>query len=95
MAGEGRKNILQKIRERLLTCSGGHLTIPSMNATETVELKMKAIALLRAAVAEGDTIEAIAKRTGAKPEALGRWLGGQNLPRENMARKIIRAVSGS
>lgn len=63
-----------------------------MTATEAAEMRLRASRALKEAVAAGTDVITLAKRLGAKPEAIGRWLAEQNLPQPPMAEKILRLL---
>ena len=61
-----------------------------MTATEQAELRIAAVKALKDALARGEDAAEIATAIGKKPEAIGRYLAGQNLPTPKTAKKILK-----
>lgn len=64
-----------------------------MTATERAELRIAAVKALQEALSSGMDAAALAKSIGKEPEAIGRYLGGQNLPTLQTAKKILKVVA--
>lgn len=64
-----------------------------MTATELAELRISAVRALKDALARGVDAADLAREIGKKPEAIGRYLAGQNLPTPRTARRILKVVA--
>lgn len=63
-----------------------------MNATERVATQVGAVDALKSFIEGGGSVETFCKRTKIKPEAVGRWTGGQNLPTFRTAERVLAAL---
>jgi ribosome-binding protein aMBF1 (putative translation factor) len=63
-----------------------------MTATELAELRIAAVKALKEALTRGVDAADLAREIGKKPEAIGRYIAGQNLPTPRTARRILKAV---
>ena len=64
-----------------------------MTATELAELRISAVKALRDAISKGRDPAELAREIGKKPEAIGRYIAGQNLPTPRTARRILKVVA--
>lgn len=64
-----------------------------MNATDKNELRERAVAMLRRAIAKGLDVAAFADDLDINPEAIGRWLAKENLPPFATAERIIALLA--
>ena len=63
-----------------------------MNATQKAERRIEAVTALRRAIAKGLDVAAFADKLHKHPEAIGRWLGVQNLPPAATADAILELL---